>query len=180
MFEPQARNLCETSHYPEHRPEQENDALVRYPLDRISTLDVEILSLHGLEETILRNTHLFELLLKKSHDGILLVTSEMTFLRVVHSAFGHAELDVVGQSVLGFIHPDDHERVKQLFSSLAGGRAATGTCQCRVQTPAGAWVWAEIEMTDLLDDPQVQAILFNYRALPGHPPQYEPAEIPGR
>ncbi|MGD0435793.1 MAG: PAS domain-containing protein [Bryobacteraceae bacterium] len=103
--------------------------------------------------------------MRKSQEGILLVTPKMMVLRLVHAAFGHSDADVAGQSVLLFIHPDDRDRFQQVFSRLLDGQSRTATCQSRVRNPREIWAPAEIEMTDLLDDPQVQAIVFNYRAI---------------
>ncbi len=161
MFEPNAGNLHEACVLPEP-PE---DELVRYLLDRISIQEDEIRRLQRLEETVHANIHIFEALLKKNQEGILLVTPEMVFLRMIHSAFGHSDGEVVGQSVLLFMHPDDRDRVHEVFEGVASGRASSGTCQCRVRDQNGEWVWMVIDMTDLLDDPLVQAIVFNSRAV---------------
>src|SRR5271170_5604671 len=122
MFEPQSRKLCEAGLL----PEPGDDQLISRLLDRISIQEGEILILRQLEETIRRNTHLFEVLLKKSQEGILLVTSEMMLLRLVHPAFGHSDMEIVGQSALVFIHPDDRDLVQQVFSALVSGRTTTG------------------------------------------------------
>lgn len=99
------------------------------------------------------------------------MTSDMIFLRLVHPLFGQSETEVVGQSALLFVHPDDRDSVRRVFCAVSSGSSPAGTCQCRIRGRNGEWPWVEVEMTDLMDDPLVHAILFNYRAIPAPSPE---------
>ena len=172
MFEPHVENRCEGCLV----AQPVEATVMRHLLDRISGLEDEVANLRRLDDAIRRNTKLFEVLLSKSHEGITLVTQDMIFLRLVHSVFGHSQADVAGRPVLPFIHPDDHRNILEAFSKVSTGASGSAVCECRVRDRAGVWTWAEIEMTDLLDVPEVQAIVFNYRLIPqpSRPPR-EPA-----
>jgi PAS domain S-box-containing protein len=131
--------------------------------ERVSELEAENASLRQLDATISRNTRLVQALLNRRHDGILLITPQLTFLRVVHSVLGNADQSLAGSSVLLSIHPEDRTGVCAAFSSLLREAGQTVVCECRVGDKNGQWCWMEVEMTDMLDDPDVQAIVFNSR-----------------
>jgi PAS domain S-box-containing protein len=131
--------------------------------ERAAELESEASRLRHLEETIQRNTHLSEALLNNSSEGIALVTPEMTILKVVHGLMSHPHTDLCGQHILTFFHCDDAAVVKQAVDRLPDGQAHTARCECRAVDADGSERWLELHMTDLLDDPAVAAILFNYR-----------------
>jgi PAS domain-containing protein len=134
-------------------------------LERISELEDENVNLRKLEEIIQNNTYLFEALLRASHEAILLLSPELTILRLIHSALGYSEKDVLGQSLLTFLHPDDVRRVEQACAGLISGSNKTCLVECRALGPRSTWVWEEFQMTDMLDDPCVQALVFNVRRI---------------
>jgi PAS domain S-box-containing protein len=135
--------------------------------ERVAELEAENAGLRELEETVRRNARLFEALLKKSHEGILLVTAQMTFLKVVHSVLGNSDDNLAGRLVLSNIHPDDRALATEAFSHLLNNPSQPVTVEWRVSDPAGDWHWMEVEMTDMLDDPDVHAIVINTRAMTG-------------
>lgn len=125
--------------------------------------DLETFSATQLEETIRHHVRVFEVLLCRSQEGILLLTPEMDCLRMVHAAIGHQAPEVLGLSALSFIHPGDAAAVRTAFDQLLTSQKQTAVCECRAKDVGGGWHWLELEMTDLLDDPDIGAILFNYR-----------------
>ncbi len=66
----------------------------------------------------------------------MLVTPQMTFLRLIHSGLWNTDHEFAGRPVPSNIHPGDKN---------------------------GDWYWMEVEMTDMLDDPDVRAIVLNNR-----------------
>ena len=73
--------------------------------DRIANLEEENARHRRLEETIQRNARLFDAILQKCNEGILLISPDLIVLRLVHSSAGYQEVEVVGQSALSVIHP---------------------------------------------------------------------------
>ncbi len=139
------------------------DQVVTHLLERISELEDENDNLRKLEETIRRNSHLFDVLLGASHEAILLVNPELTILRLIHSALGYSENDLVGESALAFIHPDDAHRLEDCLVDLLRNHADARGIEIRGLGPDGKWIWLAGHVTDMLDDPDVQAIVLNFR-----------------
>ena len=131
--------------------------------ERVAELEAENATLRQLQETIRRNAKIFEAVLRKSHEGFLLVTPQLTFLKAIHSVLGNRNEDLVGHSLLAKIHPEDGAHVTQAFVGLLANPSQSVTVECRVSDPQGQWHRMEVEMTDMLDDPDVQAVVWNAR-----------------
>lgn len=89
----------------------------------------------------------------------------MTFWKVVHSVLGNNDDNLAGRPVLSKFHPDDRARATEAFSHLLNNPSQPVTVELRVGDSAGEWHWMEVEMTDMLDDPDVQAIVMNSREI---------------
>ena len=131
--------------------------------DRVAELEAENAALRQLQETVRRNAKIFEAVLSKSHEGFLLISPQLTFLRAIHSVLGNRNEDVVGRSLLAKIHPEDGAQVTEAFVHLLANPSQSATVECRVSDPEGEWHWMEVEMTDMLDDPDIQAVVWNAR-----------------
>jgi PAS domain S-box-containing protein len=156
MLDRQADNQCE--------PGQESERVAQL-LERISELEEDNANLRRLEETIRTNTHMFEALLRGSHEGILLLSPELTILRVIHSAIGQTEKEVRGESLRGYVHPEDHPLLESCCAGFFNGPSERRVIEIRARGPDGKWVWVEGQVTDMLDDPDVQAIVMNFRRI---------------
>jgi PAS domain S-box-containing protein len=133
--------------------------------ERVAELEAENAALRQLQETVRRNAKIFEAVLSKSHEGFLLVTPQLTFLRAIHSVLGNRDEELVGRSLLTKIHPDDGAYITRAFVGLLGNPSQSVTVECRVSDPQGQWHRMEVEMTDMLDDPDVQAVVWNARQI---------------
>jgi PAS domain S-box-containing protein len=121
--------------------------------DRLTELQDVNARLRRLDETIQKNERLFERLLLRSHEGIVLVSQDLIILRLIHSSLGFQEMDVSGQPILPFIHPDDAPDFLKLFGQVVNAHAKSVSCDFRAENKTGNWVWVRCDMTDLLDDP---------------------------
>jgi|HubBroStandDraft_6_1064221.scaffolds.fasta_scaffold66936_3 PAS domain S-box-containing protein len=137
--------------------------LVQQLRERLAELEAENAGLRQLEATVQRNSNVIKAVLRKSREGFLLVTPELTILRIVHSMLGNTNDGLVGQSMLTKTHPDDQGRVMEAFSRLLSDPSQSVTVEYRVSDAQGRWCWLEVELTDMLDDPDVQAIVLNSR-----------------
>ncbi len=146
---------------PQPPPEQEIDRL----RDRVAELEEENINLRRLEDIIQKNARMFNAILRKSREGVGLLTPDLIVLRALHSALGYQEVELLGQSVLSMIHPDDSSGFQESFSHLLSAQAKCTSCEVRVKKEDGSWAWVSFEMTDMLDDPDVQAILVNTRTI---------------
>jgi PAS domain S-box-containing protein len=129
----------------------------------VTELETEDSASYQLETAIRRNSRVFRAFLEQTREGILLVTAEMTLLRLIHPLLGYPESELLGLSLLSFLHPDDTKLISDAFARLLGRHEATSVSECRAKGPDGAWHWVELQLTDLLDDPELGAILVNSR-----------------
>jgi PAS domain S-box-containing protein len=93
----------------------------------------------------------------------LLVAPRMTFLKVIHSVLGNSDQTLGERPLLSIRHPEDRARVSEAFSALLSAPDQTVVYECRASGENGDWCWMEVKMTDMLDDPNVQAIVLNNR-----------------
>lgn len=118
-------------------------------------------------ETALRaSEQRFRSLIEKSSDAIALLDTEGVILYAGPSServLGYGAEELIGRSVLEFIHPDDRERTSRFLSELAGRPGASATGQFQFRRKDGAWRWFEGTGTNLLDESNVRAIVGNYR-----------------
>ena len=143
----------------------EEAATVAPLLERISELEEENANLRRLEQTIQANNHLFDALIRSIHEGMMLLNPRLIIVRLMHSTLGYSEKDVQGHSVLAYLHPEDASRFEQTCESVLSGQAKISAVEIRALGPDGSWIWVEAQMTDLLDDPDVQAIVVSWRRI---------------
>ena len=81
----------------------------------------------------------------------------------VTRVLGYPPEELVDKSVLEFIHPDDVERSRPLFAGAlqAPGRAVAGEVRCRHRD--GSWRVIEVVGVNRFDDPEVEALVANFR-----------------
>lgn len=134
-------------------------------LDRISDLEQELWNARRLQETIERNNRMFEALLASSHDGIALTRLDGVLIRVIRSIAGWDPAELAGVSVFRLIHPEDVERMRECYRQIAARRVVKVSHEVRLLRPDGSSVWVAGTVSDMLDDPAVQAIVHNYARL---------------
>ncbi len=66
-----------------------------------------------------------------------------------------------------FLHPDDLAKAVELFQRVLQEPHQPVTGQVRCKDNRGGWLWVEATGANLLDDPDVQAIVVNYRDISG-------------
>jgi PAS domain S-box-containing protein len=132
-------------------------------VERISDLEEDIRNLRRLQLTIERNNTLFEALIASSHDGIALTRLDGTMIRVVRSIVGYGSTELTGTSIYDLVHADDRDNMREHYARFAKGLARQIVHQTRLLRPDGSFLWVQGTMTDMIDNPAVQAIVHNYR-----------------
>ena len=130
--------------------------------DRISLLEEENDNLRGLDRALSRNTALFEALIASSRDGIALTRLDGTIIRIVKSILGSTPTGLSGLPVEEVVHPEDREIIRESYRRLAAGTVQVEH-SVRLLNQQGQSVWVEGTVTDMLDNPAVQAVVHNYR-----------------
>ncbi|KKF39686.1 histidine kinase [Halorubrum saccharovorum] len=81
----------------------------------------------------------------------------------VEEVLGYEQGSTVGRSPLGYVHPDDRERVTERFYRALNDSDATPTMEYRYRTADGDWVWLESRTRSLPADAAVGRLLINSR-----------------
>jgi len=91
-------------------------------------------------------------------DGVIVYESP-----AVEQVLGYTPKDRVGTTGVELFHPDDQERVLQVFSDLAASPNAQVTTEIRVLHADGEYRLIEATGKNLVSDPAVGGIVVNYR-----------------
>lgn len=103
--------------------------------------------------------HAHEIMLLVEADGTVVYTSP-AFAR----QSGYEEWEILGQNLLGFIHPDDVERARQGFSAVCAASPNTPQAlEYRLSGKDGGWRQYEAVATNLLGTDTVHAVVMNLR-----------------
>jgi PAS domain S-box-containing protein len=80
----------------------------------------------------------------------------------VERVSGYRPADVIGHSLLEFIHPDDAAAVRDLTAGLRTGSGRLAHVELRVRHADGSWRTVEAVVTNLLDDPAIRGYVVTY------------------
>jgi PAS domain S-box-containing protein len=129
----------------------------------VSELSEENANLQLLDDALRRNTALFEALLANSVDGVTLTGADRRIVRVVRGLTGFAPGELSGVLIESTLHPDDREILLNCYRQLLDRRCNKAEFDVRAFRPDGSIVYLSGTLTDMLDDPNVLAIVFNYQ-----------------
>jgi signal transduction histidine kinase len=68
-----------------------------------------------------------------------------------------------GTPFVGWVHPDDAERVADLLAAAAAPGGVNATFECRLQHADGSFRFVESTVTNLMEEPNVAALVVNTR-----------------
>jgi len=74
---------------------------------------------------------------------------------------GWSEEELLGRSVLEFVHPDDVAAVGEMLHARSEAPGAGPAVEARVRRRDGSYAWVEAVANNLLDDPAVRGIVLN-------------------
>ena len=109
-----------------------------------------------------RRLHRQRALLENSPDAFYVVDADG---EAAHQSLPSADLlgyerrDLLGESVLPYIHPEDREAVVADFEYLLANPNETATTEYRYRNRDGDWRWMENRAVNLLEDPDVEGVL---------------------
>jgi len=129
---------------------------------RISELEEENANLRLLDQTIRRNNALFHALLANSSQGITMTGPDRRIVRVVRGLSGLDPDGLSGELVESVVAPEDREAVLEAYRKLLGRSCTKVRLDVRVPRPDGSMAHLSATVTDMLDDPNVQCIVWNY------------------
>ncbi|MBW1955377.1 MAG: PAS domain S-box protein [Deltaproteobacteria bacterium] len=115
----------------------------------------------SLQETEKR----FRALVEKSKDCV--ITLDETG-KVTYASSGLARIlgltpeAFLGQIVFEYLHPEDENRIREIFRQILRKTGGSETAECRARHSSGQWRWIEGTATNLLDEPAVGSIVLNF------------------
>jgi len=71
--------------------------------------------------------------------------------------------DLRGREVMDFVHPEFKEQALKLRSELLHHPGKVSVDECKVLHKDGSWRWIELTRKNLLHEPSVRAVVFNFR-----------------
>ena len=118
------------------------------------------------EEMLRMSEAKFRALTEKSSEGITLVSNEGAIIYTSPAAeriHGFTCQDVIGSNAQDRVHPDDWWLVKQHLDSIYDTPGASASGQYRVKHKNNCWIWIEANLTNMLHEPGVNALVINFR-----------------
>jgi PAS domain S-box-containing protein len=108
----------------------------------------------------------FRKLIEHSEDAILLVdaTGAVTYQSPsAERVFGYSEEEGRQLHPFEIVHPEDRDRVRNLFEEVVAEPGRLAKAEYRVRASDGGWRWVHTVGQNMLDDPAVAAIVANVR-----------------
>lgn len=130
-------------------------------IQRISELEEENENLRSLEQVVRRNTSLFEALLANNSGAIALVGPHRRIVRVVRALDGFSADELAGTLVDSLVPFEDHAVLLDCYDRILRRRCSRVEFEVRTYRPDGSLRWVAVTLTDMLDNPNVQAIVCN-------------------
>jgi len=108
----------------------------------------------------------FRALTEKCGEGISLILPDTTLIYSspgITRIAGYDPHDVLGAKIETRFHPEDLPRFKALIESLSKNPGSSAELRYRYRPGDRSWRWMEATVTNMLEEPSVQAIVLNYR-----------------
>jgi PAS domain S-box-containing protein len=137
--------------------------LVSWSATTIARADVG--RLHA-DESLTKSETRFQAIIEHSADAIALIASDAAFLYRSPAAarvLGVHPAALLDPSYETIIHPDDRDQLRQTFEKVRDTPRSRSAVEFRFRHGDGTWHWSEGTMTNMLHDPNVNAIVANYR-----------------
>jgi PAS domain S-box-containing protein len=113
-----------------------------------------------------RTEEKFRNLIENSGDVIAVVDQQGLAFYVspsIQKVMGYGPEAWRGRNFLELIHPEEREAARQGFEQLKTNRGGSWTAEVRALHQNGSWRLVDVTCTNLLADPTVQGVIFNYR-----------------
>lgn len=118
------------------------------------------------ETLVINNEKKFRALIEKSTDMKTLTSREGLFIYAspnVLKVFGYTEEEYMNKSAASFFHPEDCIDLMQKRTAILDTYGGSFPFQYRARHKNGDWIWCEGTITNMLDEPGVNAMVSNFK-----------------
>ncbi len=119
-----------------------------------------------VEKTIRKDEERFRKMVQNSMDALSLFSPEGTFLYIseaVDHLLGYRPEEMVGRGWEQFVHPDDIPMMATKLGHLLEETGNIETAEMRARHRDGSWRWIDIVGNNRVGDPEIGAIILNFR-----------------
>lgn len=123
-----------------------------------------------LEETTGQRPETFRALVENSLDGIVIMGPKLEVLYqnpATARTLGYEMGDLMGEDVLGLIHPDDMRKTAHRLSRVSQIPGGSDRAHLRVKHKDGTWHAIDVWATNLLQDHAVNGVVIYFRDISG-------------
>ena len=113
-----------------------------------------------------RSEERFRSLVRNSADVNVILARDGTITYespAVERVLGYKAEDRIGRVALDVVHPEDAQRLRRLFLSVARRQNAEASVELRARHADGSWRAIDAVVKNLIDDPAVGGLVVNYR-----------------
>ena len=117
------------------------------------------------EERLRKSEIRFRSLIENSHDGIALLNKESRWIYAspsIERILGFSAEELLASDPILNMHPEDSDAVINLIRQLHPRFGETAHAVYRVKNKSGNWQWVRSNITNMLQEPAIQAFVFNY------------------
>ncbi len=108
----------------------------------------------------------FQALIENAPDAILMIGKDQTIIYASPSSFrmlGYDPEQISSIILSKLTHPDDTRGLRHVFANVLRKSGAIETHQYRIVDAKGTWRWVESTFTNQLENPNLNAIVINFR-----------------
>ena len=118
------------------------------------------------EQALQRSEKRFRAMVEKSAEGVLLIRPDMVIIyasQSVERLLGDTPDELIGQALIDRVHPDYRQRLLDTMVQVLQGPGRVATAETMLKHKDGSWRWIERTTSNLLDDPNVRGVVYNFR-----------------
>ncbi|MBI5214292.1 MAG: PAS domain S-box protein [Ignavibacteriae bacterium] len=138
----------------------------RQMLEYVSTQVAKAIEQKKTEDLLRTNERRFRTLIENSSDVVVMLDKQGRILYespAIFQVLGFTAESRIGKSIFEKINPDDLQDLKRIYQELLEQPHQSASSTFRVSHVNGTWRWIEAIATNFLFDPNIQAIVSNYR-----------------
>jgi len=117
-------------------------------------------------EALRRNEERFRRLVENISDGIVAADAQGRIQYASESACrvtGYPRQQLVGRDLFQFVQPEDVPQIRSLFARVVQEPGSTRQWGARIKHKDGSWRYLEGSTANLLQDPDIAALIINFR-----------------